>query len=139
SNPQLSTFNSQPAFEDVSRLLDHKHHEDPFDDFARQPLLPNRLSQLGPGVAWFDLNGDGREELIIGSGKGGRLAIYRNDPQQGFVLDSASAAGEPATRDQTAVLGWMPFPATAELLIGSANYEDGSTNQASTLRLRFVN
>src|SRR5881397_2110523 len=101
SNLQLSTLNSQPTFEDVSRLLDHKHHEDPFDDFARQPLLPNRLSQLGPGVAWFDLNGDGREELLIGSGKGGNLAVYLNDGQGGFSKVDTGIWAQTVTRDQT--------------------------------------
>ena len=35
-------------FTNVSFLLSHTHHEDSFDDFAQQPLLPNKLSQLGP-------------------------------------------------------------------------------------------
>src|SRR5436190_2186780 len=63
----------KPMFEDVSQLINHRHHEEPFDDFERQPLLANRLSQLGPGVAWHDLDADGWEDLIVGSGRGGRL------------------------------------------------------------------
>ena len=43
----------------------------------RQPFLPNKLSQLGPGISWFDLNGDGWDDLIIG--KGGQLAVYQNN------------------------------------------------------------
>src|SRR5437667_12622668 len=54
----------QSMFEDVSEKLHHRHEEAAFDDFKRQQLLPNRLSQLGPGVAWFDLNNDGYEDLI---------------------------------------------------------------------------
>jgi hypothetical protein len=125
-------------FEDVSQQLGHKHHEELFDDFARQPLLPNRLSQLGPGVAWFDLNGDGREELILGSGKGGRLAIYWNDPQKGFVAHSSSTSMEIAARDLTAVVGLTQSTGKTELLVGAANYEDGSTNSASVLRFEFA-
>src|SRR6185503_6838452 len=129
--------NVPPLFEDVSALLGHQHHEELFDDFARQPLLPSRLSQLGPGVAWFDLNGDGREELIVASGKGGQLAIFRNDSQKGlvpYVIDGGTAA---ATRDLTALVGWMPAPGKPELLVGASNYEDGSTNAASVLRFGF--
>ncbi len=66
-------------FEDMSQLIQHRHHEEAFDDFERQPLLPNKLSQLGPGVAWYDVDGDGHEDLVIGSGKGGSLAVYLND------------------------------------------------------------
>jgi hypothetical protein len=43
----------KPLFEDVSARLRHVHREEPYDDFARQPLLSKRLSQLGPGVCWW--------------------------------------------------------------------------------------
>ena len=48
-----------PMYEDVSHLINHRHHEEPYNDFARQSLLPARLSQLGPGVAWGDVDSDG--------------------------------------------------------------------------------
>src|SRR5438445_1419456 len=67
-----------PLFRDVSDKLAHIHHQDPFDDFDRQPLLPRKLSQLGPGMAWCDVDGDGWEDLLIGSGSGGTLALLRN-------------------------------------------------------------
>jgi hypothetical protein len=58
-------------------LLDEsfRHEEDDYDDFADQPLLPNRLSRLGPGIALRDVNGDGIEEIYIGgaAGQPGRL------------------------------------------------------------------
>ena len=55
--------------------------ERPFDDFARQPLLPARLSQLGPGLALGDVNGDGRDDLFLGgpAGRAGRLYIATED------------------------------------------------------------
>jgi hypothetical protein len=127
----------RPIFEEVSQLLHHRHHEEPFDDFARQPLLPNRLSQLGPGVAWFDLDGDGWDDLIIASGKGGELAVYRNDPQKGLRPFESPALKQAAGRDQTTVLGWTPAKGMGSLLVGSASYEDGSTNGESVLRYDF--
>src|SRR6185369_11202302 len=48
----------EPLFEDVSALLKHSHQENPFNDFEAQPLLPNRMSRLGPGVSWFDIDSD---------------------------------------------------------------------------------
>src|SRR5262249_935950 len=65
--PPAKPKSSQPVFEAVSELLAHPHHEEEFDDFSRQPLLPKKLSQLGPGVAWFDIDHDGWDDLIIGS------------------------------------------------------------------------
>jgi hypothetical protein len=119
-------------FEDKSALLQHVHHDEPFDDFARQPLLANKLSQLGPGVAWFDVNGDGWEDLVIGSGKGGALALYQNDQHGGFRL---ATPGGPALRDQTAVVAGRHGGIT-QILCGSANYEDGSTNGEPVLIYR---
>ena len=108
-------------FEDVSERLGHHHQDEPFDDFARQPLLPKRLSQLGPGVCWWDVDGDGWEDLIIGSGKGGQLAWYQNDRQGGFKRSSQAPWAGPVSRDQTAIVGWGP----GTVLVGSANYEIG--------------
>jgi hypothetical protein len=112
-------------------LIKHTHHEEAFDDFARQPLLPNRLSQLGPGVTWHDVDGDGWDELIIGSGKSGQLGVYRNDARGGFVRLTETPLNQPVTRDQTTVLAWQKAPGQNLLLVGSANYEDGLTNGAA--------
>jgi enediyne biosynthesis protein E4 len=112
-----------PLFEDVSRLLNHTHHEDPFDDFLRQPLLPHRLSQLGPGVAWHDLDADGWADLIVSTGRGGRIGVFHNDGRGGFSPVADPPFNKQAGRDQTTVLGIGPT-----LFVGLANYEDGSTN-----------
>ena len=143
SNPMAQAGAARPAwFQDVSDQLNHSHHEELFDDFARQPLLPNRLSQLGPGVAWFDVDGDGREDLIVGSGKGGSLAVYHNDPQKGFLLLQTSGLTNVTERDQTTIVGWTSSPGVASLLVGLANYEDGHTNRTngeSVARYDFQN
>ena len=107
-------------FEDVSELLGHRHVEEVFDDFGRQPLLPRRMSQLGPGVSWHDYDGDGWEDLIVGSGRGGRLGVYRNDGKGGFEKVEGGVVNRPVTRDQTTVLGMG-----SRIVVGSSNYEDG--------------
>ncbi|MBK9137482.1 MAG: VCBS repeat-containing protein [Verrucomicrobia bacterium] len=113
----------EPWFQDVSHLIQHQHHEDAFDDFARQPLLTRRLSQLGPGVAWLDADSDGWDDLVIGSGKGGALAVFRGDGQGGLVRLRNPALDRPAGRDQTGIVGLQGM-----IAIGSSNYEDGLTN-----------
>ena len=66
-------------FADATALLGgHQHAESQFDDFTRQPLLPNRFSQFGPGVAWGDLDGDGRDDLVVGAGRGQAMGVLRN-------------------------------------------------------------
>jgi hypothetical protein len=124
--PRPATPEAAPRwFEDASQLLGHAHHDEPFDDFARQPLLPNKLSQLGPGIAWFDLDGNGWEDLVIAGGKGGALATYLNDGRGGFRLLEEPAFTQSLTRDQTTVLGWQPAAPPGVILAGVANYEDG--------------
>lgn len=131
-----SAMRPQPLFRDASAALGHSHHEAPFDDFARQPLLPKRLSQGGPGVAWFDLDGDGRDDLIAGSGKGGRPGVYQNDGRGGFKALENNALKTVVTRDQTTMLGWIKA-GRAGLLAGSANYEDGLPAGSSVRQYDF--
>jgi hypothetical protein len=107
--------------------------DEPFDDFGRQPLLPRKLSQLGPGVTWFDFNGDGWEDLFVGAGRGGRLAVFRNDGKGNLVPQRAKLLETPTDRDLTTAIGWRAVPTNSVLLIGLANYES-STNKAPAVR-----
>src|SRR5206468_7904783 len=110
----------EPFFADVTSLLGHVHVEDSFDDWARQPLLPRRLSKLGPGVSWYDVDGDGWEDLIVSAGRGGRLGVYKNDRGQSFRL----LAGAPtASADEGAVVGWPDGNGNRKLLVAMANDE----------------
>ena len=118
----------QGLFEDVSDRLQHRHTESPYDDFQQQPLLPRRLSQGGPGLTWFDIDGDQWEDLVIPSGKGGPLAIFKNTTRGGFEPFRQVPFTTLATRDQTTVLGFSSGYRKPALLVGSANYEDGMTN-----------
>lgn len=118
-----------PMFEDVSARINHTHHEDPYDDFARQPLLPKRLSQLGPGISWFDVNGDGRDDLVIGSGKGGDIAIFQNEGQGGFKVLASPNLKAARSDDTTTILG-THANGRSFLLVGNALYEGTRTNAA---------
>jgi hypothetical protein len=131
--PQPAPPSPSSFFEDVSRLLGHTHHEERFEDFARQPTLPRRLSQLGPGVCWCDLNGDGWDDLVIGSGKGGSLAVFVNDGKDGFQRNRAAWLNAASVRDQTAIVAWPQKSGIPSILVGCADYEDTSVMGASVL------
>src|SRR2546423_7165767 len=102
SEPSVSS--PSPLFEDVSQLINHSHVDEPFNDFERQPLLPRKLSQLGPGVAWVDLDGDGRDDLVIGTGKGGQLAAFLNNGNGGFSKVSGGVFDHNVNQDQAGIV-----------------------------------
>ena len=111
---------AHPLFVDASAQLNgHTHTEDVFDDWERQFLLPNALSQLGPGVSWFDIDRNGTEDLIIGSGKGGHIAVFRNANGK---LRPLPTGGPLAPQDYTSVLGMSANGVTA-LLAGVATWQ----------------
>ncbi|MEX1270108.1 MAG: FG-GAP-like repeat-containing protein [Balneolaceae bacterium] len=121
---------STPIFEDISDQLNHIHHEDPFTDFAIQPLLPGSMGQLGPGITWLDLDEDGRDDLLISSGKGGELVIFKNREEGGFDRLALSPLTDLAPGDQTSILGWREDN-YLRIVVGSSNYEQGSSRAPS--------
>ncbi|MFN0066934.1 MAG: FG-GAP-like repeat-containing protein [Limisphaerales bacterium] len=110
-------------FAESSAFLPHTHGETPFDDFSRQPLLPNRLSQLGPGLGWIDLDGDGRDELVIGAGVGESPGVFTVGRGGEFVRRTDPAFAAPAPAEHTSVLGLPRADGGMQLLAGFSGYE----------------
>jgi hypothetical protein len=112
---------SLPLFRDVSEQLGgHTHTEPYFDDYSRQLLLPNAFSQLGPGVAWDDVDGDADEDLLIGAGRTGKLASFRNDRGR---LTPATARVAETEGDLTTILGWRDSQGRRMAIAGVSSYE----------------
>ena len=75
--PGLTESEPASTFRSNDQLLAVRHRETPFDDYQRQPLLPMQHSQLGPGMAWSDVDGDGDDDVYVGgaAGHAGQLFI----------------------------------------------------------------
>ncbi|NIR52086.1 hypothetical protein GWO43_26200 [candidate division KSB1 bacterium] len=127
-----------PIFEDVSHLIQHVHHEEPFPDFKKQPLLPRRLSQLGPGAAWFDYDNDSDTDLFIGSGRNGYLAAFRNEGKDGFSRITHPLLKRRTQQDQTAVIGWFKGNNKTSILVGCTNYESSARDKSFIMAYEFV-
>ena len=66
------------------------HQENPFDDFAGQPLLPYRLSRSGPALVAGDFNEDGVDDCYVGGALGRAGSLWLATAS---IEDSGGAAG----------------------------------------------
>jgi hypothetical protein len=78
---EIDELNSVPASKTINiriqndflfnakgNVLNYLHEQTDFNDFElNQKIMPHKFSQIGPRMAKGDLNGDGREDIIIGS------------------------------------------------------------------------
>jgi hypothetical protein len=119
---------SAALFADATDSLGHVHHENWYDDAARQLLLPNLFSQLGPGATWSDLDGDGDDDLLLGTGQGGRPAWYRNDRGR----FAAVPFGGTPPGDLTTLLA-LPGSSGPTIVAGVSSYEAASPAAALAL------
>ncbi len=69
----------------ASVALDYRHIENPFIEFNREPLIPHMVSTEGPALAVADINGDGLEDVFLGSSKTQHNAIYLQQPGGKFT------------------------------------------------------
>jgi hypothetical protein len=90
---------STRSMEDItaSTNLLHQHKENPFNEFIREPLIPHMLSTEGPALTVGDLNGDGLDDIFIGSARNTKSTVWLQDRSGKFnrspqpALDNDSA------------------------------------------------
>ena len=117
-----------PLFEESNAV--HTHTETVFDDFGRQPLLPRRLTELGPGIAIADIDDDGNDDALIGNGTGGGITRLQNQngvltPITDRVLNKETAG------DITGLLVLPQVDGTGvHILAGVSNYEFASLDSS---------
>lgn len=101
----------EALFKPSVALTGIRHSEIPYNDFVRQPLLPNRSSQLGPGMAWGDIDGDGDDDLWLGGARTHAGQIHRNDGKGKFAkLDFSAAEADQHSED----MGGLWFDADSD-------------------------
>jgi enediyne biosynthesis protein E4 len=64
--------------------LEYLHEELNTDDFQKEILLPNKMSELGPFITAGDLNGDQRADLFVGGSRGYPGEVFFQDENGSF-------------------------------------------------------
>ena len=84
--PPIINSKREPLFKDITANcgLHHRHIENDYDDFAKESLLPHKMSQFGPALAVGDFNGDGWDDFFIGAAKGYSAELYLQQANGSF-------------------------------------------------------
>ncbi len=80
-----------------------RHRENSLIDFENQPLLLKMLSREGPALAVGDVNGDHREDLVVGSSFKDTTFVWLQT-ESGKLIKGGSLAGSSKHEDQGLLL-----------------------------------
>ncbi|WP_255460252.1 VCBS repeat-containing protein [Lacibacter sediminis] len=84
---KTSAQKNQLQFTDITQAsgLQFLHHENEFNEFNREYLLPSMLTTEGPALATGDVNKDGQEDVFIGSSKTYKPALFLQTAEGRFI------------------------------------------------------
>ena len=91
--------NPTRAMKDVTAAtgLLHRHQENDFHEFDREPLIPHMFSTEGPALSIGDANRDGLEDVFIGSSKWEKSALFLQQPGGRFIRSVQPALDKDST------------------------------------------
>lgn len=114
------------AFSDITAScgIRYAHVENPFIEFNREILIPNMVSTEGPALAVGDINGDGLEDMFLGSSKRERSALYLQMANGKFALHTSAAIVQDSVfEDVDAVFADLENDGDLDLVIAAGGNE----------------
>ncbi|MBM3824311.1 MAG: hypothetical protein FJ404_15730 [Verrucomicrobia bacterium] len=104
TRPGLQTSTESAFFEPFKTPVRHVHQDASSPGASMASNDPARLDELGPAACWFDLNRDGWDDLILGSGRGGAPSALLSDGRGGFMVSPEAFFSRLQARAMTGVL-----------------------------------
>ena len=128
------------SFKDISKQtkIDFVHKENGFIDFNRESLMPHMVSTEGPAIAVGDINGDGLEDIFLGSSKRKKSKLYFQNLQGQFDLIQSEIDGDSIYEDVDAVLVDIENDGDLDLVVASGGNEYRLKNK-ETLQRFYLN
>jgi hypothetical protein len=119
---KANSFLMQDLTADVG--LAHKHVENRFAEFDREPLIPHMFSTEGPALAVADINHDGLDDVFIGSSKGYKSAVFVQSTQGKFTkLNTPAIDGDSTFEDVSATFTDVNNDGNTDLVVASGGNE----------------
>ena len=141
NNTVVVNKSGQVIFDNVSDVLDLDrtlHQENDYDDYAREVLLPHKMSQFGPSIGVGDVNGDNREDFFVGGAAGSSGILYLQNSSGEFdPVENGAWSADYACED----MGIAFFDADGDndqdlfIVSGGNEFEVGATELQDRLYL----
>ncbi|MGR3811533.1 VCBS repeat-containing protein [Jiulongibacter sp. NS-SX5] len=128
-------------FEDIAQQtkLNIKHYENVFNEFDREALKPFMHSSAGPAITVKDINGDGLEDVFIGSSKWEKAKVLLQHKDGTFITTSQKGLEADSTYEESSAtwadINGDSFP---DLLLASGGNEYYGKTEYLKARI-FVN
>jgi hypothetical protein len=115
-----------------------KHDENPYIDFVRERLMPHMVSTAGPALAVGDVNGDGKDDIFVGSSKRSKSKIFLQNKVGKFIeLISPLIQNDSTFEDVDAVFRDFDNDGHLDLAIASGGNEYWGDSEYLRQRIYF--